>query len=183
MATWDIRLANRVHSYQLPERVFALAVAGHRGWRGRERLLFIEGRLIGAMERPIVSIVVVVGTAGRDVMIYDLRMDKDPPLEQHRGKGGERKRREFNRVFEESSLKFQTRAIACNPNGLGYALSSIDGRVGTHVHSHTLTHSHKLMHSFIYSPLWWRACTQLFSSIFFIFGARSLFSFHSCRIL
>ena len=29
----------------------------------------------------------------------------------------------------ESSLKFQTRAIRCFPNGQGYALSSIEGRV------------------------------------------------------
>ena len=30
----------------------------------------------------------------------------------------------------ESTLKYQTRAIACNPNGVGYAMSSVDGRVG-----------------------------------------------------
>ena len=29
----------------------------------------------------------------------------------------------------ESSLKFQTRCIACTPDGTGYALSSVEGRV------------------------------------------------------
>lgn len=53
----------------------------------------------------------VVGTAGRHVHIYDLR-HMDEPLQRR-----------------ESSLKFQTRAIKCFPNGAGYTLSSIEGRV------------------------------------------------------
>ena len=36
---------------------------------------------------------VVVGTARRDVMIYDLRMERDPPLEQDRGKRGYKRER------------------------------------------------------------------------------------------
>jgi len=53
----------------------------------------------------------VVGTAGRQVSVFDLRNLSEP----------EQKR--------ESSLKFQTRCIRCLPSGEGYALSSIQGRV------------------------------------------------------
>jgi cell cycle arrest protein BUB3 len=53
----------------------------------------------------------VCGTAGRHVHIYDLKFMKEP--QQRR----------------ESSLKYQTRCIRCFPNGTGYALSSIEGRV------------------------------------------------------
>jgi len=86
VAAWDVRTSQKVRSWAVPERVYAMDVS--------------ESRL-------------VVGTARRDVMIYDLRMTTDPPLEQDR----------------ESTLKYQTRAIACNPNGVGYAMSSVDGRV------------------------------------------------------
>uniref|UniRef100_A0A7S0F0I8 Mitotic checkpoint protein BUB3 n=1 Tax=Hanusia phi TaxID=3032 RepID=A0A7S0F0I8_9CRYP len=54
---------------------------------------------------------IVVGTASRHVWIYDVRNLSEP----------EQKR--------ESSLKFQTRCIRCYPDGTGYALSSIEGRV------------------------------------------------------
>jgi cell cycle arrest protein BUB3 len=54
---------------------------------------------------------IIVGTAGRHVNIYDLRRMDEP--EQRR----------------ESSLKYQTRCIRAFPNGQGYALSSIEGRV------------------------------------------------------
>mmetsp|Transcript_77830 Transcript_77830/g.209756 ORF Transcript_77830/g.209756 Transcript_77830/m.209756 type:complete len:330 (+) Transcript_77830:76-1065(+) len=54
---------------------------------------------------------IVVGTANRHVAIYDTRNLSEP--EQQR----------------ESSLKFQTRCIRCYPDGKGYALSSIEGRV------------------------------------------------------
>ena len=54
---------------------------------------------------------VVVGTADRLVNIFDLRRPEEP--EQRR----------------ESSLRHQTRTIACYPDGTGYALSSIEGRV------------------------------------------------------
>ncbi|THU71618.1 hypothetical protein C4D60_Mb04t03360 [Musa balbisiana] len=53
----------------------------------------------------------VVATSGRHVNIYDLRNMSQP--EQRR----------------ESSLKYQTRCVRCYPNGTGFALSSIDGRV------------------------------------------------------
>jgi len=55
----------------------------------------------------------VVGTSGRHVLIYDIRSIKGGQPEQVR----------------ESSLKYQTRCIRCYPNGTGYALSSIEGRV------------------------------------------------------
>ncbi|CAE5960013.1 unnamed protein product [Arabidopsis arenosa] len=53
----------------------------------------------------------VVATAARHVNIYDLRNMSQP--EQRR----------------ESSLKYQTRCVRCYPNGTGYALSSVEGRV------------------------------------------------------
>ncbi|KAL8166557.1 hypothetical protein V2J09_008056 [Rumex salicifolius] len=53
----------------------------------------------------------VVATAGRHVNVYDLRNMSQP--EQIR----------------ESSLKYQTRSVRCYPNGTGYALSSVEGRV------------------------------------------------------
>lgn len=53
----------------------------------------------------------IVGTAGRKVWVWDLRQTGAP--EQRR----------------ESSLKFQTRAIAAFPDGQGFVLSSIEGRV------------------------------------------------------
>ncbi|GAQ85259.1 Mitotic spindle checkpoint protein BUB3 [Klebsormidium nitens] len=53
----------------------------------------------------------VVACAGRHVVLFDLRNMGQP--EQTR----------------ESSLKYQTRCVRCYPNGTGYALSSIEGRV------------------------------------------------------
>lgn len=53
----------------------------------------------------------VVATAGRHVNVYDLRNMSQP----------EQKR--------ESSLKYQTRCVRCYPNGTGFALSSVEGRV------------------------------------------------------
>lgn len=58
---------------------------------------------------------IVVGMAGRHVYVYDMRtmgaVDSKP--EQVR----------------QSSLKYQTRCIRCFPDGRGYALSSVEGRV------------------------------------------------------
>ena len=54
---------------------------------------------------------VVVGMAGRHVYVYDVRNLSEP--QQRR----------------ESSLKYQTRCIRCMPDGTGYGLSSIEGRV------------------------------------------------------
>eukprot|EP00030_Apusomonadida_sp_AF-17_P006957 a692_22.p1 GENE.a692_22~~a692_22.p1 ORF type:complete len:351 (+),score=110.39 a692_22:59-1054(+) len=86
MRIWDPRAAGRATAtVQLPDKAFALDTTGYR---------------------------VVVGTAGRHVHIYDVRM-----------LGGEPEQR------RESSLKHQTRCIAANPSGTGYALSSIEGRV------------------------------------------------------
>ena len=51
----------------------------------------------------------VVGTADRKVLVWDLR-----------NMGYVQQRR-------ESSLKYQTRCIRCFPNKLGYVLSSIEG--------------------------------------------------------
>ncbi|VEL39546.1 unnamed protein product, partial [Protopolystoma xenopodis] len=51
----------------------------------------------------------VVGTAQRHVLIWDLRQ-MNQPIEQR-----------------ESNLRFQTRCIRCFPNGQGYVLSSIEG--------------------------------------------------------
>uniref|UniRef100_A0A6U4SK10 Mitotic checkpoint protein n=1 Tax=Hemiselmis andersenii TaxID=464988 RepID=A0A6U4SK10_HEMAN len=84
MRTWDQRQAECASNTSLPDKVFTLAVCQNR---------------------------VVVGTANRHVLIYDVRKLGEPEQER------------------ESSLKFQTRCIRCFPNGLGYALSSIEGRV------------------------------------------------------
>jgi len=54
---------------------------------------------------------IVVGTSNRHVWVYDYRNLSQP----------EQKR--------ESALKFQTRSLRCFPNGSGYAMSSIEGRV------------------------------------------------------
>ncbi|CAL8092106.1 unnamed protein product [Calicophoron daubneyi] len=53
----------------------------------------------------------VVGTAARHVLIWDLRQ-MHAPVEQR-----------------ESSLRYQTRIIRCFPNGQGYILGSIEGRI------------------------------------------------------
>ncbi|EDV27541.1 uncharacterized protein TRIADDRAFT_53336 [Trichoplax adhaerens] len=53
----------------------------------------------------------IVGTAARKVLVWDLRNMNFP--QQRR----------------ESSLKYQTRCIRCFPNKQGYVLSSIEGRV------------------------------------------------------
>jgi len=53
----------------------------------------------------------VVGTADRHVVIWDLRQMGQPQQQR------------------ESSLKYQTRALRCSPDGQGYTLSSIEGRV------------------------------------------------------
>ncbi|XP_048548116.1 mitotic checkpoint protein BUB3.2-like [Triticum urartu] len=83
-----------------------------RGVSGPERTL------VGTYAQPervysmsLVGNRLVVATAGRHVSIYDLRNMSQP----------EQKR--------ESSLKYQTRCVRCFPNGTGYALSSVEGRV------------------------------------------------------
>ncbi|PUZ40527.1 hypothetical protein GQ55_9G431100 [Panicum hallii var. hallii] len=83
-----------------------------RGVSGPERTL------VGTYTQPervyslsLVGNRLVVATAGRHVNIYDLRNMSQP----------EQKR--------DSSLKYQTRCVRCFPNGTGYALSSVEGRV------------------------------------------------------
>ncbi|EOA38178.1 hypothetical protein CARUB_v10009656mg [Capsella rubella] len=78
----------------------------------------LERTQIGTYQQPervnslsLVGNRLVVATAGRHVNIYDLRNMSQP--EQRR----------------ESSLKYQTRCVRCYPNGSGYALSSVEGRV------------------------------------------------------
>ncbi|KAE9548858.1 hypothetical protein FO519_007936 [Halicephalobus sp. NKZ332] len=53
----------------------------------------------------------VIGTSDRRIVVYDLRNMKGPI--QNR----------------ESPLKYQTRSIRCFPNGQGFVMSSIEGRV------------------------------------------------------
>lgn len=53
----------------------------------------------------------VIAMAQRSIHLYDLRNMSEPWQRR------------------ESSLKFQTRTVECMPNGLGYASSSIEGRV------------------------------------------------------
>lgn len=61
----------------------------------------------------------VVGTAGRRILVWDLR-----------NMGYVQQRR-------ESSLKYQTRCIRCFPNKQGYVLSSIEGKSSV-IHLHWL---------------------------------------------
>ncbi|WOH13959.1 hypothetical protein DCAR_0933472 [Daucus carota subsp. sativus] len=77
-----------------------------------------ESHLVGTYYQPervyslsCVGHRLVVATAGRKVNVYDLRNMSRP--EQQR----------------TSSLKYQTRCVRCYPNGTGYALSSVEGRV------------------------------------------------------
>eukprot|EP00899_Mesostigma_viride_P006770 jgi/Mesvir1/16094/Mv08388-RA.1 len=54
----------------------------------------------------------VLGCSGRSVLLFDVRRLAAGPVQQR-----------------ESSLKYQTRCIRCFPDGAGYALSSVEGRV------------------------------------------------------
>ncbi|XP_057317689.1 mitotic checkpoint protein BUB3-like [Hydractinia symbiolongicarpus] len=81
---WDPRSKKCIGTYDQNERVYTMALS-------EERL--------------------VVGTAGRKIMVWDLRNMN--VVQQRR----------------ESSLKFQTRCIRTFPNKQGYVLSSIEGRV------------------------------------------------------
>ncbi|CAH1444983.1 unnamed protein product [Lactuca virosa] len=87
-------------------------------WDPRGATSAQERALVGTYAQPervyslsLVGNRVVVATAGRHVNVYDLRNMSQP--EQQR----------------ESSLKYQTRCVRCYPNGTGYALSSVEGRV------------------------------------------------------
>merc|ERR1712238_432229 len=69
---------------------------------------------------------VLVATSGRRNCFFDLRMLKDEENEKEKSKIFK-----FNSVLErESSLKFQTRCVKFFPDGHGFCLGSIEGRVG-----------------------------------------------------
>ena len=63
--------------------------------------------------------ILVVGTADRHVIIWDLRQMGQPQQQR------------------ESSLKYQTRSLRCFPDGQGYTLSSIEGRVAVEFLDHS----------------------------------------------
>lgn len=81
---WDPRGPTAAGTFTQPDKVYTMSVCGDR---------------------------LVVGTAGRRVLVWDLR-----------NMGYVQQRR-------ESNLKYQTRCIRCFPNKHGYVLSSIEGRV------------------------------------------------------
>ncbi|KAK7486231.1 hypothetical protein BaRGS_00022554, partial [Batillaria attramentaria] len=81
---WDPRGPTAAGTFTQPDKVYTMSVCGDR---------------------------LVVGTAGRRVLVWDLR-----------NMGYVQQRR-------ESNLKYQTRCIRCFPNKQGYVLSSIEGRV------------------------------------------------------
>lgn len=58
-----------------------------------------------------VNTTLVVGTAGRHVLLWDLR-NMSQPVEQ-----------------QESTLRYQTRVIRCFPNGQGFVMGSIEGKL------------------------------------------------------
>lgn len=68
---------------------------------------------------------IVVGMANRLVDIYDLKQLEK--LAMQHNSGNAQHVEPFQR--RESSMKFLTRAISCMPSELGYASSSIEGRV------------------------------------------------------
>lgn len=81
---WDPRSSRCVGTHPQQERVYTMSMCGE---------------------------LLVVGTAGRKVLVWDLRNMNIPQQKR------------------ESSLKYQTRCIRCFPNKQGYVLSSIEGRV------------------------------------------------------
>ncbi|GIY46932.1 mitotic checkpoint protein BUB3 [Caerostris darwini] len=81
---WDTRAYNSPHTHLVPEKVYTMAVCGDR---------------------------LIVGTAGRRILIYDLRQMN------------------YVQQLRESSLKYQTRCIRSFPNKQGFVVSSIEGRV------------------------------------------------------
>ncbi|XP_034235520.1 mitotic checkpoint protein BUB3 [Thrips palmi] len=81
---WDPRQPRCVGTYNQPDKVYTMSVCGET---------------------------FVVGTAGRKVIVWDLRNMC------------------FIQQRRDSSLKYQTRCIRCFPNKQAYVLSSIEGRV------------------------------------------------------
>jgi cell cycle arrest protein BUB3 len=68
---------------------------------------------------------VVVAMANRDIHIYEMKPLEKLALQQ--GTGSAVQVEPWQR--RESSMKFMTRALSCMPSELGYATSSIEGRV------------------------------------------------------
>lgn len=81
---WDPRVPTEVNCVQQTDKVYTMTISGEK---------------------------LVVGTAGRRVLIWDLRNMNNAVQKR------------------ESSLKYQTRCIRAFPNGQGYVVSSIEGRV------------------------------------------------------
>lgn len=81
---WDPRARDCVHTSEHPDRIYTMGM---------------------------VEEVMVVGTGGRRVLIWDIRNMK------------------YDAQRRESALKFMTRSIRCFPNKKGYVLSSCEGRV------------------------------------------------------
>ena len=90
---WDVRASEAcVGTFEQPDKVLSLCARAPAAAAGQPPLL-------------------VLTTAGRQVMIIDLR--KPTETLQHR----------------ESSLKCQTRCVAQMPSGEGYTIGSVEGRV------------------------------------------------------
>ncbi|CAG8469509.1 6302_t:CDS:2 [Paraglomus brasilianum] len=82
---WDTRTPNPVLSIDVPDRVYTM---------------------------DLVSPLLVIGTADRHIVIYNIANPGTPYKTQ------------------PSPLKYQTRVISCFVNATGYAIGSIEGRVG-----------------------------------------------------
>jgi cell cycle arrest protein BUB3 len=83
---WDLKNNQEIASYEMSNKVFSLDILPK-------------------------SYQLVVGIAGRQILIYDIRNMSEPQQKR------------------ESSLKHQTRKIVCHPNSSQFVVSSIEGRV------------------------------------------------------
>ena len=97
MKLWDARVVGAAATMPQGERVYAMANCG----------ACFEN--IDGGDDASIGPIMIVGTAGRKVLIWDLRKPAQPMQTR------------------ESSLKYQTRCIAAFPDASGYVLSSIEG--------------------------------------------------------
>lgn len=97
MKLWDARVVGAAATMPQGERVYAMANCGARF----ECIQEVNNAFLGPL--------MIVGTAGRKVLVWDLRKPAQPMQTR------------------DSSLKYQTRCIAAFPDGSGYVLSSIEG--------------------------------------------------------
>ncbi|GBN72523.1 Mitotic checkpoint protein BUB3 [Araneus ventricosus] len=81
---WDIRAPETPSTYRVPDKVYTMAICGEK---------------------------LIVGTAGRRILVYDLRAMN------------------YVEQLRESSLKYQTRCIRAFPNKQGYVVSSIEAYI------------------------------------------------------